>query len=151
MLKPLRNNTHTHIHTFTHTHIMHIHTCIHQKYSHKTYVENIHLYTQKCTHTQTHTYIHTKALRGAGPRGLYLLFVAGRCGLRARPVRCGLGCEPQQAGIRGAGRAAGQDMAKYAGRGGPNDIVAGRVRAQLFQPAQFLPKFAHCLCLLVGG
>ena len=32
-----------------------------------------------------------------------------------------------------------------------NDIVAGRVRAQLFQPAQFLSKFAHCLCLLVGG
>ena len=32
-----------------------------------------------------------------------------------------------------------------------NDIVAGRVRAQLFQPAQFLSKCAHCLCLLVGG
>ena len=51
--------------------------------------------------------------------------------------------------IIGAWRAAGQDMAKYAGRGGPNDIVAGR--AQLFQPAQFLSKCAHCLCLLVGG
>ena len=35
--------------------------------------------------------------------------------------------------------------------GGANDIVAGRVRAQLFQPAQFLSKFAHWLCLLVGG
>ena len=27
---------------------------------------------------------------------------------------------------------------REAGRGGPNDTVAGRVRAQLFQPAQFL-------------
>ena len=34
---------------------------------------------------------------------------------------------------------------------GPNDIVVGRMRAQLFQPAQFLSKFAHCLCMLVGG
>ena len=30
-------------------------------------------------------------------------------------------------------------------------IVAGRVRAQLFQPAQFLSKLAHYLCRLVGG
>ena len=64
---------------------------------------------------------------------------------------CEPGCGPPWAGIRGAGRTAGQDMAKYAGRGGPNDIVAGRVRAQLFQPAQFLSHFAHCLCLFVGG
>ena len=34
---------------------------------------------------------------------------------------------------------------------GPNGTVAGRVRAQLFQPAQFLSKFVHCLCLSVGG
>ena len=36
-------------------------------------------------------------------------------------------------------------------RGGLNDIVAGRVRAQLFQPAQFLAKCTACLCLFVGG
>ena len=34
---------------------------------------------------------------------------------------------------------------------GPNGTVEGRVRAQLFQPAQFLSKFVHCLCLSVGG
>ena len=68
-------------------------------------------------------------------------------------MRCGPGCGPRglvSAG-RGGLRAPGQDMSKYAGRGGPNDIVAGRVRVQLFQPAQFLSKCAHCLCLLVGG
>ena len=82
---------------------------------------------------------------------LDFLFVAGRCGLRARSVRCGPGCWPPRAGICGARRAASQDMAKYAWRGGPNDIVAGRVRAQLFQPTQFVSKCAHRLCLLVGG
>ena len=53
-------------------------------------------------------------------------------------MRCGPGCGP---GICGVGRAAGQDMSKYAVRGGgvaPNDIVAGWVRAQHFQPVQFL-------------
>ena len=70
--------------------------------------------------------------------GWICLFVAGRCGLRARPVRCGPGCGPGYVKICGAGC-------------GPNDTVAGRVRAQPFQPAQFLSKFAHCLCLLVGG
>ena len=90
-----------------------------------------------------------KALRGAGfgprpaarghLRAEFFLFVAGRYGLRAIPVRCGPGCGPGYGKICGAGW------------GGPNDIVAGRVRAQLFQPAQFLSKFAHCLCLLVGG
>ena len=63
----------------------------------------------------------------------------------------------------GAVQAAGQTSAVRAGlqawicqnmRGGagcgPNDTVAGRVRAQPFQPAQFLSQFAHCLCLLFG-
>ena len=54
-------------------------------------------------------------------------------------MRCGPGCGPRYVKICGAGR------------GEPNDTVAGRVRAQLFQPGQFLSKFAHCLCLLVGG
>ena len=60
----------------------------------------------------------------------------------------------KRAGRGGAGRGgAGRGGAGRggAGRGGANDIVAGRVRAQLFQPAEFLSKFAHCLCLLVGG
>ena len=65
-----------------------------------------------------------------------------RVGLRARYPRIplgGAGCGPEYDKICGAGW------------GGPNDIVAGRVRAQLFQPVQFLSKFAHCLFLLVGG
>ena len=79
----------------------------------------------------------------------YLLRGGASCG----PDQCGAGCRPPQAGIHGAVRAAAQDMAKNmrGGGGGPNDIVVGRVRAQLFQPAQFVSKFAHCLCLLVGG
>ena len=60
----------------------------------------------------------------------------------------------------GAVQAAGQISAVGAGLrapagwyplGGPNDVVAGRERAQLFQRAQFHSTFAHCLCLLIGG
>ena len=68
-----------------------------------------------------------------------------------RADQCCAGWAAGPRGLVSAGRAAGQDMAKYAGRSGPNDIVAGRVWAQFFQPAQFLSKFAHCLCLLIGG
>ena len=62
-------------------------------------------------------------------------------GLRARishNMLGGAGCGPGYVKICGAGW------------GGPNDIVAGWLRARLFQPAQFLSKCAHCLCLLVG-
>ena len=80
------------------------------------------------------------ALRGAGfgpqPAGapgwvLYLLL-------------CGAGCGPNQCR---AGRTAGRRWQNM--RGGPNYIVAGRMRTQLFEPAQFLSKCAHCLCVLV--
>ena len=83
--------------------------------------------------------ICTKALRR-----LDFLYVAGRCGLRARRVRCGPGCGPPRAGIRlaggvacGAGRSADQltarwaasyDVAKLAVRAdcGPRYCMAGR-------------------------
>ena len=76
-------------------------------------------------------------LRGGAGCGLDFVFVAGRCGLRARPVRCGPGCGPGYV----------KNMRGGAGCG-PNDTVAGRVRAQLFQPAQF--KFSqnlHIACV----
>ena len=55
-------------------------------------------------------------LRAADPVGRFFI-CAVRGALRARPVCCGTGC-------------------------GPNDIVAGRMRAQLFQPAHK----SHIVC-----
>ena len=85
--------------------------------------------------------VPNKALRGAGfgpqpagacspraPACWIFVFVAGRCGLRARflyLLRGGAGCGLDQCG---AGRAAIQDMSKYAGRAAGSN----------FQPAQGL-------------
>ena len=98
--------------------------------------------------------LHTKALRRAGlrpaatgdpqlagPRGLDFVFVAGRCWLRARPVRCGPGCGPEYVKICGAGRAAGRMIQLRAGAGSTFSARAVTI----------LSTFAHCLCLLVGG
>ena len=94
-----------------------------------------------CSRANKIMLVCSKALRGAGfspqPATRGLDFVVWRCGLRARPVRCGQCCGPS---IRGAGRAAAraricQNMRGGVGWGGPNDIVAGRVLAQLFKPA----------------
>ena len=71
--------------------------------------------------------------------GCLICCEAVRAAGQTSAVRVGPGCGPGYVKICGAGRA------------GPIDIVAGRVRAQLFQPAQFLSKFAYCLCLLVVG
>ena len=67
------------------------------------YTPKTHTRTDARTHGRTsthptHPHIHTKALCGAGfgpQRGAQdFVFVAGRCELRARPVRCGPGCGP---------------------------------------------------------
>ena len=81
----------------------------------------------------------------AGRWGLDFLFVAGRCGLRARPVRCGPGCGPGYVKICGAGRAAGYDVAKFAVRAdcGPSYCGAGRAAGSDFQPAQGLNIYRH--------
>ena len=61
------------------------------------------------------------------PVGWILYLLQGECGLRAKPVRCRLGCGP---GIRGAGCGLGYVKTCGVGWGGPNDKVAGRVRAK---------------------
>ena len=80
-------------------------SCLHRLYSSVT----ISSMSCTCSHVVTGCRLATKALRGAGfgpqpPRaGLFYL------------LRGGAGCGPNQCG---AGQAAGQDMSKYAGRGG---------------------------------
>ena len=93
----------------------------------------------------------SKALRGAGfgpqpagarspraPDGWIFLVVAGRYGLRARPVRCGPGCGPGY-------------VKKYAGRGGAGRMIQLRGGCGLnFFSSRSLSVCLHCLCLLVG-
>ena len=81
-------------------------------------------------------FINCGAVRAAAG----FLFVAGRCGLRATPVRCGLGCGPRY-------------VKKYAGRGGVVRMYscgAGAGSTFSARAVSLNINFAYCLCLLVG-